>query len=260
MKKIVTWNVNGLRAVLKKGFVDYIFKQNLDLICLQEIKAFEKDVEEFILSINKDYEVFLFPAEKAGYSGTALLVKKNKSFEKYKLTRGLSLDKFDNEGRLTIFETENFCLLNGYFPNGQRDHNRVPYKLEFSYAVMDLAIEKAKTKTVIITGDLNTAHREIDLKNPKANINTTGFLPIEREYLDHLIEAGFVDVFREKNPNLKDAYTWWTYRNGCREKNIGWRLDYFFLDKNSYSKVKKVEIHSDVLGSDHCPVYLEIDV
>lgn len=260
VKKIVTWNVNGLRSILKKGFEDYLLEYSPDILCLQEIKAKNKDVEELLTNIKNDYEVHLNSAVRPGYSGTAILVKKSKAFEKYKCNLGISLEKFDIEGRLISFEDENLVVLNGYFPNGQQDHGRVDYKLEFSYEVLKLARKKSKTKTVIITGDLNTAHTEIDLKNPKSNINTTGFLPIEREYIDELIANDFLDVFREKNKNLKDAYTWWTYRNNCREKNVGWRLDYFFLDKKSFTKVKKVKIQSNVLGSDHCPVYLEIDV
>jgi exodeoxyribonuclease-3 len=257
---ISTWNVNGLRSIISKNFNDYLNDYLPDILCLQEIKANLSDVEQIIHRVALNYDIVLNSAQKKGYSGTAILVKKSLVNSNYKIDTKIEIEKFDSEGRFTHFESPSVSVLNGYFPNGQRDHSRVDYKLEFSNEVLKKAQILKKNKTVIITGDLNTAHQEIDLKNPKSNLNTTGFLPIERAFLDKMINDGFIDVFREKNPTLKDAYTWWTYRSNCREKNIGWRLDYFFIDKNSYDKVKKIEIMKDVLGSDHCPVHLTIEV
>lgn len=257
---ISTWNVNGLRSVINKNFFDYLETYSPDVLCLQEIKSFKKDVEKSLEKITDDYDYVLNSATRAGYSGTAIFVKKNKSFENYKYNLGIDDEKYDCEGRLTIVENDDYQIFNGYFPNGKDDHSRVEYKLEFSYEVLKRALKNKKNKIVLITGDINTAHTEIDLKNPKANQNTTGFLPIERAYIDDVLKNGFVDVFRHHNPELKDAYTWWTYRNNCREKNVGWRLDYFFINEEALHLVKKIEIKKDVLGSDHCPVHLEIDV
>lgn len=255
--KIVSWNVNGIRAVVSKNFNDWSDKLKPDIIALQEIKAHKADVDHLIQLWSSEYNTHLFPAEKKGYSGTALLIKK-----KYSpiITIGINSKKFDCEGRLITAEFDDFILMNGYFPNGQRDHNRVGFKLEFSRKVLKKAIElKNKTKKeILITGDFNTAHREIDLANPKTNINTTGFLPIEREFIDELINRNFVDVFRYFYPDKKDQYTWWTYRTNCRERNIGWRIDYFFASEGLLQKIKSITHQTEVLGSDHCPVVLEL--
>lgn len=254
-----SWNVNGLRSVSTKGF-ELWFRQKLpDVIALQEIKATEKDVEALILNWSDVYDVHLYPAVKKGYSGTALLIKKTAT--PLYVKRGIGVSEYDNEGRLIYAEFENIIFMNGYFPNGQRDHTRVEFKLDFSRRVMARAHElHLKTKKeVIITGDINTAHCEIDLSNPKANSKSTGFLPNERAFIDEMIVGGLTDVFRHFHPGLPDQYTWWTYRGDCRERNIGWRLDYFFATKNLLSKVKTVEHHHQVLGSDHCPILLEIN-
>jgi exodeoxyribonuclease-3 len=255
--KIVSWNVNGLRAIVSKNFNNWNDKLKPDVIALQEIKAHEKDVEHLISFWSSEYNTHLFPAVKKGYSGTALLIKKNLS---PLITLGINSDKFDCEGRLIIAEFDTFILMNGYFPNGQRDHNRVDYKLEFSRKVLKkaLKLKEEKKKEIIITGDFNTAHREIDLKNPAANINSTGFLPRERVFIDELISKDFIDVFRYFNPDKTEQYTWWTYRSNCRERNIGWRLDYFFVSKDFLPKVKSIKHQTDILGSDHCPVVLEL--
>jgi exodeoxyribonuclease-3 len=255
--KIVSWNVNGLRAIINKNFNDWSANLKPDVIALQEIKAQEKDVEHLYEHWSKEYNTHLHPAVKKGYSGTALLIKKNLN---PKITIGINLDKFDCEGRLITAEFDTFILMNGYFPNGQRDHNRVDFKLEFSRLVMEkaLSLQQAKKKEVIITGDFNTAHKEIDLKNPKSNLNTTGFLPIERAFIDELIQNNFIDVFRYLYPDKSEQYTWWTYRSNCREKNIGWRLDYFFASKGFLPQIKSITHQTEVLGSDHCPVLLEV--
>ena len=178
-----------------------------------------------------------------------------------RIIKGIGIEDYDNEGRLIYVEFENIIFFNGYFPNGQKDHGRVEFKLDFSRKVLDLALDlhnKTK-KEIIITGDINTAHCEIDLANPKANSKTTGFLPNERAFIDEMINGGFTDVFRHFNPTLAAQYTWWTYRGDCRERNIGWRIDYFFATNGLVSKVKKVHHMPEVSGSDHCPIMLEIN-
>ncbi|MCK6595435.1 MAG: exodeoxyribonuclease III [Bacteriovoracaceae bacterium] len=260
MSKITlsTWNVNGIRASFGKGLEEYLEKDAPDILNLQEIKAKPEQVSLLLNEIEKKYLLFFHSAERPGYSGVMTFVKKELPFECH-VENGLGNKDFDIEGRMQIVHTQKFILLGGYYPNGQRDHSRVDYKLSFS----ELALKKAQEldkKTglpVFLCGDFNTAHREIDLKNPKANEKTTGFLPHERAFLDKMISNGFVDVYREKNPQQKDAYTWWTYRGDCRERNIGWRLDYFFANDVGYKKITDVRIRTDIQGSDHCPV--EID-
>jgi exodeoxyribonuclease-3 len=254
-----SWNVNGLRSVSTKGF-ELWFRKNLpDVIALQEIKATEEDVKALITTWSDVYDVHLYPAQKKGYSGTGLLVKK--TAPALSIKRGIGIPEYDDEGRLIYVEYDNIVFMNGYFPNGQRDHGRVEFKLDFSRRVVALAHEMHKKlkKEVIITGDLNTAHCEIDLANPKANSKTTGFLPNERAFMDEMIASGLTDVFRHFHPGIPDQYTWWTYRGDCRERNIGWRLDYFFATEGLLSRVKEVRHHPEVLGSDHCPIWLEIN-
>lgn len=256
-----SWNVNGLRSVSAKGFEEWFRHFLPDVIALQEIKATEKDVTKLLLKWSDLYDVHLYPAEKLGYSGTALLIRKNSSQKLLGIHKGIGIDDYDNEGRMIWAEFENVILMNGYFPNGQNDHGRVDFKLDFSRKVVELAhkLHKQSGKEVIITGDINTAHTEIDLSNPKANAKTTGFLPIERAFIDEMIEGGLTDVFRHFHPGKTGQYTWWTYRGDCRERNIGWRLDYFFATKGLLPKVKRVEHHFEVKGSDHCPILLEIE-
>lgn len=255
-----SWNVNGLRSVSGKGFEDWFRKILPDVIALQEIKATEKDVSALLEQWSDLYNIHLCSAQKKGYSGTALLILKNSKQKVISINKGIGIPEFDDEGRMIWAEFDNIIFMNGYFPNGQRDHGRVKYKLDFSRKVVSLAHElhKKTHKEVIITGDINTAHNEIDLANPKANSKTTGFLPIERAFIDEMIAGGFTDVFRHFNPNKADQYTWWTYRGDCRERNIGWRLDYFFATKGILPIVKKVEHHTEVTGSDHCPILLEL--
>jgi exodeoxyribonuclease-3 len=255
-----SWNVNGLRAVSKKGFEEWFRKFQPDIIALQEIKATEKDVQALLLEWNDLYDVHLYPAQKLGYSGTALLVNKKLANKVVSINRGIDIHEYDSEGRLIWIELEDIILLNGYFPNGQADHGRVEFKLDFSRRVFALAhqLHKDTKKEVIITGDINTAHTEIDISNPKANAKTTGFLPIERAFIDEVIRGGFTDLFRHFNPGLIGQYTWWTYRGDCRIRNIGWRLDYFFATKGLIEKVLRVQHQPEILGSDHCPIILEI--
>lgn len=256
---ITSWNVNGLRSIANKGLEEWFRKIQPDVIALQEIKAKEKDVEALLEIWSELYEIYLYPAKKPGYSGTALFIRKNLKHKMLSISKGIGVSEFDDEGRLIWAEFENIILLNGYFPNGQPDLGRVEFKLDFSRKVVAMALElHQKTgKEIIITGDINTAHTEIDLANPKANAKNSGFLPIERAFVDEMIAQGFVDIFRHFNPDKKDQYTWWTYRGGCRERNIGWRLDYFFATKGLLPKVTKIEHHTEILGSDHCPILLE---
>lgn len=252
--RVYSWNVNGLRAVAKKNFLEWIEEENPDILCIQETKLQENQLEDNIKNIEGYYSYFSF-AEKKGYSGVATYTKE----EPISVKHGIGIEKFDSEGRILIIEFENFTLLNIYFPNGQRDEERLQYKLEFYEALFNYCDELVKEgKKLVICGDYNTAHNEIDLKNPKANEKTSGFLRIERDWLDKIIERGYTDTFRNMNPD-KIKYSWWSYRFKARERNAGWRIDYHFVSNNLLDKVKNTEILNDVYGSDHCPVMLELD-
>ncbi|TDJ03988.1 MAG: exodeoxyribonuclease III [Deltaproteobacteria bacterium] len=255
--KIVSWNVNGIRACQRKGFEDWLNTERPDIVCLQETKASPDQLDESLVE-NNNYHSYYSSAEKKGYSGTAIFSLK--ALEGPKITIGLGIEKFDREGRTVIAEYRDFFLINGYFPNGQRDHGRVPYKLEYSREVAKKALELEKKKPVIVTGDINTAHNEIDLKNPKANKDSTGFLPIERAWIDEFQEQGFIDIFRKLHPGEEGQYTWWTYRANARARNIGWRLDYFFVTKGILTNVNKCYHLPEVMGSDHCPTVLTINI
>lgn len=256
--KIYSWNVAGLRACEKKGFYDWYLETMPEVICMQETKALPEQLSERLVN-PENHEALYAPAQKKGYSGVSTWVKKGIN---HTHTIGLGIEEFDCEGRTIITEFDNFILFNCYFPNGQRDHARVPYKLEFSSTVAKRALDlKKKTgKEVVITGDYNTAHHEIDLANPKTNKKSTGFLPIEREWMDEFQELGFTDLFRHFTPDENGHYTWWTYRSNCRERNIGWRIDYFWSTNELLNKVKACQHHTDILGSDHCPISLSLKV
>ena len=253
--KIISWNVNGIRACFKNGMLNYPEIIEADILCLQEIKATE---EQFPNELTECFPYqYIFPAQKKGYSGVAILCKE----EPLNIWEGIGVEEFDIEGRSLTVEYENFILYNGYYPNGQRDHGRVPYKLEFSETVLQdaLKLEKKRGKPVYLCGDFNTAHTENDLANPKTNKKTTGFLPIEREWMDRLVEQGFNDLFRHHNPELKNGhYTWWTYRGDCRQRNIGWRIDYFFTTKLGLGLSQNCFHLPEIGGSDHCPIGIEI--
>jgi exodeoxyribonuclease-3 len=250
--KIISWNVNGIRSVFKKGFVEWFAKESPDILCLQETKA---DFDQFPEDLRgqTDYSISYSSAVKKGYSGVA-------TFSRQKILDTKKIEKkvFDDEGRVLIHEYEKFFLLNCYFPNGQRDHNRVPFKLDFCEDILKKINKLQKIKPVIITGDFNTAHFPIDLANPKGNVKTTGFLEIERAFLDKMLSQGWVDIFRKLNPDKAGQYTWWSNKPGCRERNVGWRIDYFFISPDLESQVKSATILPSVLGSDHCPIVLEL--
>jgi len=249
--KITTWNVNGIRAAIKKGFMDWFNEASPDALCLQEVKAYKEQVPEELTTAS-GYQQFWNSAERAGYSGVATFAKN----EAVNLTAGFGVEEFIGEGRTIVGKYPDFYLFNIYFPNGQRDQGRLDYKLGFYEALLAYCDELiAAGNDVIITGDFNTAHEEIDLKNPKSNQKRSGFLPIEREWIDRYLEHGFIDAFRQLYPE-KVQYSWWSFRSGARARNVGWRLDYFLVTKGVMEKVEDVIIHDEVLGSDHCPVSL----
>jgi len=252
--KITTWNVNGIRAATKKGIFNWVEENNANVVCLQEIKAKEEQIDTEPM-IHAGYSYFVNSAERPGYSGVLNLFNR----EPKEMIRGLGKRKFDEEGRVIQFSYPEFELFNIYFPNGGQENKRVPYKLEFYEFLLEICGNLVREgKEIIITGDFNTAHNEIDLKNPKSNQKNTGFLPEERAWIDKYLEFGFVDAFREIHPD-DEIYTWWTYRFGARAKNIGWRLDYYLVTKKVFSHTKDVIIHTDIKGSDHCPVSILLD-
>ncbi|MDX9865340.1 MAG: exodeoxyribonuclease III [Anaerolineaceae bacterium] len=249
--KITTWNVNGIRAAINKGFIDWFAEASPDVLCLQEVKAYKEQVSEDLTQVS-GYHQFWNSADRPGYSGVATFTK-TKPIE---MTAGFGVEAYTGEGRTIITKHPRFYLFNVYFPNGQRDQGRLDYKLGFYEALLAYCEELiAAGNEVVITGDFNTAHREIDLANPKSNEKNSGFLPIEREWIDRFLERGFIDAFRALYPD-KVQYSWWTYRFGARSRNVGWRLDYHLVTKGVMDRVKDVIIHDDVLGSDHCPVSL----
>jgi len=252
--KIITWNVNGLRAALRKGVLPWILEKSPDVMCLQETRVLPEQLPEGQLDLD-DYEIIWNPAEKKGYSGVSTWVKETPR----EVRLGFGEPRFDVEGRVIRTRHPNFYLYNIYFPNGQRGLQRVAYKLEFYETLLKTCDElHAAGESVIITGDFNTAHREIDLKNHKSNQKTSGFLPEERAMIDKFMAHGFVDPFRHFYPD-KEQYSWWSFRGGARARNVGWRIDYFLVSENLLPRVQDVIIHDDVQGSDHCPTELLID-
>jgi exodeoxyribonuclease-3 len=253
--RIITWNVNGLRAALGKGAWDWLQAQEADVVCLQEIKARPEQLSPDQLASFGRYQAIWNPAERPGYSGVASFLRA----DCLETRCGLGNSLFDVEGRVIQTRQPGFILFNVYFPSGQRGYERVRYKLDF-YACLLEACDAlhAAGERVVICGDFNTAHREIDLRYPKQNQKTSGFLPEERAWIDTFLAHGFKDAFRELYPD-RVAYTWWTYRLNARLKNIGWRLDYFLVSSSLMASVSSVEVHDDVTGSDHCPVALVLD-
>lgn len=254
MLKLWSWNVNGLRAVMNKGFLDVLLTEKPDIAGLQETKLQEGQIPTEILGL-KDYASYWSHAERKGYSGVCLLSRPQPISIKY----GFDLPRFDSEGRIIIAEYDSFFLFNIYFPNGKMSEERLQYKLNFYDACLEVMQSyRTKGKAVLVTGDYNTAHKPIDLTHPKANEGISGFLPVERAWLDKIVELGWVDTFREFDPSPKQ-YSWWSYLGKARDKNVGWRIDYFFIDKEHLHIVKKAGIRQDIPGSDHCPVFVDID-
>lgn len=248
--KLATWNVNGIRAIWQKGFADIVKENNADVIALQEIKFHAID-DEFHID---GYKLYDFPAERKGYSGTAVYVKK----EPISIAYGIGIEEFDSEGRTLILEYEDFYFINSYTPNAGEELKRMDYKLSYNEALLQKMEELRKIKPCVLTGDLNVAHKEIDLKNPKTNTKNAGFTPEERESFTRLLSHGYVDVFRHFYPDLEDAYTWWSYRFKARDRNVGWRIDYFVTTKGFEDRVESIKIRSDIFGSDHCPVVMTL--
>lgn len=252
--RLFSWNVNGIRACGRKGFLDWLAAAKPDILGLQETRALPEQLEEPLRQPD-GYGVTFHPAEKKGYSGVALYTREEPMSV---VLEGLE-PKFDNEGRLIIADYGDFLFYTGYFPNGGNDLSRVPYKLAFSEAVLQHAeAQRKKGKSIVICGDVNTAHEEIDLANPKSNKKNTGFLPEERAWVSRFLDHGYVDIFRKLHPEEAGCYTWWSNRKGVRERNVGWRIDYFFISPDLEEHVVAARIHADVLGSDHCPIELEL--
>ena len=251
--KLISWNVNGLRAVVTKGFKDFFDEIDADFFCIQETKMQEDQIDITINSILEGYNQYWNSAEKKGYSGTAIFCKE----EPLNVTYGLGIEEHDNEGRIITLEYDKFYLVNCYTPNSKRELERLDYRQVWEDEVRKYLKKLEETKPVIYCGDLNVAHKEIDLKNPKTNHFSAGFTDEERAKMTELLDAGFIDTFRYLYPE-EEIYTWWSYMRQAREKNIGWRIDYFIVSDSLKERIKDAYIHTQVLGSDHCPVELEM--
>lgn len=250
--KFISWNVNGLRACLTKGFPDYFSAQSADFFCLQETKMQEGQAD----FSPEGYFQFWNSAEKKGYSGTAIFTKEKPLSVQY----GIGIPEHDNEGRVITLEYDAFFLITVYTPNSQRGLLRLDYRMTWENAFADFLQSLDRVKPVIVCGDLNVAHQEIDLRHPKANVQNAGFTPQEREKMTSLLSRGFVDSFRYLHPDEKDRYSWWSYMHNARQNNTGWRIDYFLISERLAPKVIRADIEADILGSDHCPVILELDL
>lgn len=250
--RLVSWNVNGLRACVQKGFLNYFTEMDADIFCIQETKLQAGQIDLKL----ENYHQYWNYAVKKGYSGTAVFTKK----KPLSVTYGIGDDIEETEGRTITLEFEQFYLVNCYTPNSQRDLARLPYRLEWEDHFRKYLIDLDKVKPVILCGDLNVAHQEIDLKNFKTNRGNSGFTDEEREKMTILLEAGFVDSFRYLYPEKGDVYSWWSYMNKVRERNIGWRIDYFIVSNRLTDLIADSQIHCDIMGSDHCPVCLEIKI
>ncbi|WP_271000313.1 exodeoxyribonuclease III [Listeria seeligeri] len=250
--KLISWNVNGLRAAVKKGFLEYFDSVDADIFCLQETKLQAGQID-LDLPAYKDYWNY---AVKKGYSGTAIFTKKEPLSVQY----GLGIEEHDTEGRVITLEFEKFFMVTVYTPNSQAELKRLDYRMTFEDAILAYVKKLDETKPVVLCGDLNVAHEEIDLKNPKTNRKNAGFSDEERAKFTAFLEAGFVDSFRYFYPDLEGAYSWWSYRMNARARNTGWRIDYFVVSERLKDNLVDAKIHPDVLGSDHCPVELELNI
>ena len=248
--RFISWNVNGLRACIKKGFLDYFNEINADFFCLQELKMSEGQLDLEL----EGYETFYNYAQRKGYSGTAIFTK----FKPLSVKYGMGMEEHDNEGRLITLEYDDFFLVTCYTPNSKQELLRLDYRMVWEDAFRNYLLDLNKTKSVIVCGDLNVAHKEIDLKNPKTNRKNAGFTDEEREKMSILLDSGFTDTFRYFYPDKENEYSWWSYFGKSRERNTGWRIDYFLTSKDMDDRLVDAQIHQSILGSDHCPVYLEI--
>lgn len=250
--KLVSWNVNGLRAIIGKGFADIFESMAADIFCLQEIK-----LQEGQLDLNFDgYTSYYSYAEKKGYSGTATFSRFQPLGEQHEI----GVERHDHEGRVVVLEYDSFYLVNVYTPNSQSELARLDYRMDWENEFLLFVKTLDARKPVVICGDMNVAHNEIDLANPKTNRNNAGFTDSERACFSRLLESGFVDTYRYLHPDEKGAYSWWSYRGRAREKNVGWRIDYFVVSERIADRLIDARIHSDIVGSDHCPVSIEIDL
>ena len=248
--KLISWNVNGLRACLNKGFVDFFTAADADIVCIQETKMQPGQAEVNFTG----YEQFWNSAEKKGYSGTAVFSR----IQPIAVSYGMGLPEHDQEGRIITLEYDEFQLVNVYTPNSQRGLARLEYRMQWEDDFRDYVGRLDRKKPVVVCGDLNVAHREIDIKNPAANKNNAGFTPQERAKMTELLEAGLTDSFRHLYPDRRDAYSWWSYMGNARERNVGWRIDYFLVSRQIQNQIREAEIRMEVQGSDHCPVVLEL--
>ena len=250
--KLISWNVNGLRACVQKGFLEYFNSVNADVFCIQESKLQEGQIELDL----PGYEQYWNYAEKKGYSGTAIFTKqKPKS-----VTYGIGIEEHDKEGRVITLEFEKFYMVDIYTPNSKRELERLEYRQVWEDEIRKYLLKLNESKPIIMCGDLNVAHEEIDLKNPKTNRHNAGFTDEERRKMTELLDAGFTDTFRYLYPDKENAYSWWSYMGHAREKNVGWRIDYFIVSKDIETKIKEATIYPEIMGSDHCPVGLDIEI
>lgn len=252
--KLISWNVNGLRAVINKGFENFFNEIDADIFCIQETKMQKDQIDDNMKKIFKGYYSYWNSAIKKGYSGTAVFSKT----EPINVTYGIGIEEHDKEGRVITLEYEDFYLVNCYTPNSKRELERLEYRMIWENEFRNYLTSLNKIKPVILCGDLNVAHEEIDLKNPKTNRRNAGFTDEEREKMTELLKSGFTDSFRYLYPNKTECYSWWSYMGHAREKNVGWRIDYFIISKTIEEKVKDSYIYSNVMGSDHCPVGIEL--
>jgi exodeoxyribonuclease-3 len=254
MLSLYSWNVNGIRAALRKGFLDWLQEAQPDVLCIQETKAHPEQLDAELVQ-PEGYHAYWSSAERKGYSGVALFSKR----EPISVELGLGIEEYDSEGRTIVADYDDFVLIAAYFPNGGRDLSRVPFKMAYKEAFLDYCNRlRDAGRSVVFCGDVNTAHQEIDLARPKQNEKSTGFLPEERAWIDKVVSQGYVDTFRSQHPDAEDAYSWWAYWGKARERNVGWRIDYFFVTLDLQARIAAAEIHADVMGSDHCPVSLTL--
>ena len=248
--KLISWNVNGIRACVKKGFLDYFNSVDADMFCLQETKLQEGQIDLEL----EGYHQYWNYAKRKGYSGTAIFTK----VKPLSIDYGIGIEEHDQEGRVITLQFDQFYLVNVYTPNAKRDLSRLDYRLTWEDDFLNFILKLEEEKPVIICGDLNVAHEEIDLKNARANRGNSGFTEAERGKLSSFLASGYVDSFRYFYPEMPDSYTWWSYMNKVRERNIGWRIDYFIVSSKLEEFIQDAEIHSEILGSDHCPIMLQL--
>ncbi len=251
--KLISWNVNGIRAVFKKGFLDWFNKTQPDILCIQETKAWEDQLPDELRSV-PGYQSYFCQGIKKGYSGTAIYTKE----KPLNVERGFGIEKFDTEGRILIAEYKEFVLFNIYYPNGKQSQERLDYKMDF-YEAFQKYVNKLKTKgkKIVICGDVNTAHKEIDIARPKENEKISGFLPIERAWIDNFLADGYLDSLRMFT-DKSEIYTWWDQITRARERNVGWRIDYFYISDNLKKNITNAFVMAEVMGSDHCPIGIEL--